>query len=173
MKKYVVFCAVAMLVAPLAIAQTEQIDASTVNSYTPDPLPAPGTFDLCFNVTVDSPDLEYMDRFEIDLPDGWTINTVTLPTLTGCSGADPGASGTDAGNVAYWQGSNYAPGGSGCGAWLNGTYDFCANVTEAAYAGPYDFPWTIWGDGYNAAPHSVSGTITGVVPVELMSFDVE
>jgi len=173
MKKYVVFCAVAMLVAPLAIAQTEQIDASTVNSFSPDPL-SPGTFDLCFNVTVDSPDAEYMDRFEIDLPDGWTINSVTPPVGTGCGSADPVTGGTDAGNVVYWQGANYVPvTGSGCGAWSNGTYDFCANVTEAAYAGPYDFPWTVYGDVWGAVPHSVSGTITGVVPVELMSFEIE
>ena len=174
MRKFVVVFAVAIMVAPFALAQTEQIDASTVNFFTPDPLPAPGApFDLCFNVTVDSPDLEYLDRFEIDLPDGWAINSVTLPPLNGCSGASPGAAGIDAGNVVYWQGSNYAPGGSGCGAWINGTYEFCANVTDPAYTGPYDFPWIIWGDGWAATPHSVSGTITGVVPVELMSFEIE
>ena len=175
MKKYVVLLAVVFLVVPFAAAQEEQIDASTVNSYTPDPLPAAGTaFDLCFNVTVDSPDFEYMDRFEVDLPDGWTINTVTPPTRTGCSTADPVTGGTDAGNVVYWQGANYVPvTGSGCGAWSNGTYDFCANVTEPTYAGPYDFPWAIAGDVYGSPPHSTSGTITGVVPVDLMSFDVE
>ena len=173
MKKYVVVFAVMILVAPFALAQTEQIDASTVNSFTPDPLPAPGTYDLCFNVTVDTPDAEYMDRFEIDLPDGWTINSVTQPAQNGCSSALPGVSDTDAGNLVYWQGSNYAPGGSGCGAWNNGTFDFCANVTEPSYTGPYDFVWTIWGDGWAAAPHSVSGDILGVVPVELMSFEIE
>jgi hypothetical protein len=173
MRKFVVVFAVAMMVAPFALAQTEQIDASTVNFFTPDPLPAPGTFDLCFNVTVDSPDAEYMDRFEVDLPDGWTINTVTPPARTGCGSADPVTGGTEAGNVVYWQGANYVPAGSGCGAWNNSTYDFCANVTMPSYTGPYDFPWTIWGDVWGAAPHSVSGTISGVVPVELMSFEIE
>ena len=172
MRKFVVVFAVAMMVAPFALAQTEQIDASTVNFFTPDPLPAPGApFDLCFNVTVSSPDLEYLDRFEVDLPDGWTINTVTPPPETGCSGGVGG--GTDPGNLVYWQGANYVPGGSGCGGWSNGTYDFCANVTMPSYTGPYDFPWIIWGDGYNAPPHSVSGTISGVVPVELMSLEIE
>jgi len=55
---------------------------------------------------------------------------------------------------------------------LNGTYDFCANVTEPSYTGPYDFPWTIFGDGWGSGTHSLSGTITGVVPVELMSFEI-
>ena len=31
----------------------------------------------------------------------------------------------------------------------------------------------IAGDVYESPPHSTSGTITGVVPVDLMSFDVE
>ncbi len=99
MKKTMCLVAV-MLMATFAGAQVEQIDASTVNFFTPDPLPAAGTaFDLCFDVTVDSPDTEYMDRFEVDLPDAWTVNSVTLPALTGCGSADPGVSGTDAGNV--------------------------------------------------------------------------
>jgi hypothetical protein len=172
MKQLLVLFAVVFMVAPFAAAQVEQIDASTVNSFSPDPL-ATGTFDLCINVTVSSPDLEYLDRFEIDLPDGWTVNTVTPPARTGCSTADPVAGGTDAGNVVYWQGASYAPGGSGCGAWLNGTYDFCVNVTEPVYSGPYNMPWLIIGDGWANPPHSVSGTLTNVVPVELMSFDVE
>jgi hypothetical protein len=167
-------CVIAlMLVAGFAGAQTEQIDASTVNSFTPDPLPAPGTFDICFNVTVDSPDLEYLDRFQVDLPDDWTINTVTPPARTGCSAADPVTGGTDAGNVVYWQGANYSPAGSGCGAWNNATYDFCANVTMASYTGPYDFDWGIFGDVWGDPPHSTSGTLSNVVPVELMSISVE
>jgi len=173
MRKVIIVIAVAMLCAPLAVAQGDQIDNSTVNSFSPDPLSAPGTFDICFNVTVDSPDLEYMDRFDVDLPDDWTINTVTPPAGTGCSSALPVEGGTEAGNLVYFQGANYMVGGSGCGAWDNGTYDFCANITMDPYNGPYMFNWNIWGDSWGEPPHSISGSITDVVPVELLEFDVE
>ena len=105
---------------------SEQIDGSTVNSVTPAAL-VPGTaVDLCLNVTVSSPDKEYMDRFDFNLPDNWTINSVADVAGTGCGRGH--TFGVEAGNVVYWQTNGYPP-QTGCGDWANGTYDFCANVT--------------------------------------------
>jgi subtilisin family serine protease len=140
-----------------------EIDNSTVNSVSPDLLPPAIPFDLCFNVTVDSPDLEYMDRFDVDLPDGWTVNSVAAtPSTTG----EITEEGVEAGNVVYWQ-DDECPPPTYYGAWWNGTYDFCANVTVPDCVGePWSFPWNIIGDGWGSAPHSVSGTAG---PVQCLS----
>ncbi len=127
-----------------------RIDGSTVNALTPSVLRTGVPLTLCFNVTVYSPDLEYMDRFEVDLPDSWTVNDVA-------SAGDDSLAGVNAGNVVYWQSLNY---GSGWGTWENGTYDFCATVTLPGCTGsPWSLPWTIFGDQYGSEPHSVNGVI--------------
>ena len=77
------------------------INASTVNSVSPGQLPAGMAVDVCFNVTVSSPDLEYLYRFDVDLPDTWTVNSVADVTGTGCGSGH--TRGTGAGNVIYWQ----------------------------------------------------------------------
>jgi PKD repeat protein len=137
-------------------AGISNISASTVNGVTPTLLP-PGTpFDLCFNITISSPDAEYLDRFDVNLPDGWTVNSLTDVPGTGCGYGH--TSGVEAGNVIYWQTNGYPP-PTGCGDWANGTYNFCANVTLPGCSGqPWSFPWNIIGDGYGSAPHSVAGT---------------
>ncbi|HOU13409.1 MAG TPA: S8 family serine peptidase [Anaerolineae bacterium] len=142
--------ALAAEMPPAGSAALMQIDGSTVNAIVPPSLRTGAPVDVCFNVTVRSPDLEYMDRFAVDLPDRWAVNAVTSA-----------GSGTEAGvqpkNVVYWQTIGYP---TTWGAWVNGTYDFCATVTLPDCAeSPWNLPWTITGDQFGAAPHTVSGTI--------------
>ena len=143
----------------------EQIDGSTVNSVTPAVL-VPGTaVDLCLNVTVSSPDKEYMDRFDFNLPDNWTINSVADLAGTGCGRGH--TFGVEAGNVVYWQTNGYPP-QTGCGDWANGTYDFCANVTVPDCSGaPWSLPWNVTGDGYGSPPHGASGVATAACTVQI------
>ena len=137
-------------VQPQDSAALTQIDGSTVNAVVPASLRTAIPVDVCFNVTVHSPDLEYMDRFAVDLPDPWIVDAVA-------SAGEGTEAGVALGNIVYWQTAGYP---TTWGAWVNGTYDFCATVTLPDCAGsPWDLPWTIIGDQYGAVPHEVSGTI--------------
>jgi hypothetical protein len=83
--------------APIGI---QNIGTSTLANVTPAGLPIGTAFDLCFTVFIQSPDQEYLDRFDVDLPDGWTINWIagnSNPLANGCSGALPPVPGVDAG----------------------------------------------------------------------------
>lgn len=131
-----------------------QINSSTVNYVSPTQVVPAIPISLCFNVTVDSPDEEYMDRFDVDLPDTWTATEVYTVPDAGCGYGT--IAGVEAGNVVYWQVD--APLPSNCGAWNVGTYDFCANITVPDCSGePWSFPWNILGDGWGDPPHNVSG----------------
>jgi len=134
------------------------ITGSTVNYVTPDFLPPGTAFDLCFNVTETSGDAEYLDRFDANLPDNWTVNYVIDVPGTGCGLGH--TYGTEAGNVINWT-TNGMP--SGCGDWYYGTYDFCANVTVPDCGGsPWGIDWNIIGDTWGSPPHSVAGTYSGL-----------
>jgi hypothetical protein len=138
-----------------------QIDDSVVNYVYPDHITAGTPFTICFHTTVSSPDLEYMDRLDVDLPDDWTINDVAIePKASGCPG------GTEAGweidNIVYWQTDQTIP--TGCGPWPNGEYDFCANVTAPNCSGsPWYLYWSIIGDYFGSGPHSTNG---GLNPIQ-------
>ncbi len=138
-------------------AGVDDIGSSTVNYIDPPTFsPAGVTTDLCFNITVESPDFEYLDGFDYDLPDDWTVNFVTDVAATSTCG-NGHVFGVDVGNQIYWY-TNGMP--SGCGDWTPGIYDFCANVTvPPACTIGWDLPWNIWGDNYGDPPHSVSGSI--------------
>jgi uncharacterized repeat protein (TIGR01451 family) len=134
----------------------ENIGDSTMNFIAPTFFPVDGvTTDLCFNVSITSPDLEYMDGFDFTLPADWTVNSVTDVPATGCT-FNTHSYGVNPGNVVFW----YTDGmPTGCGAWSDGNYNFCANVTvPAGCTAGWDLPWNIWGDTYGDPPHSVSGT---------------
>jgi hypothetical protein len=143
----------------------DSIAGSTVNYVAPALMPVGSAFDLCFNVTFQSNDLEYLDGFDVDLPDDWTVNYVIDTPCSECSSGH--TYGNLAGNVLYW----YTIGmPSEWGDWYPGTYDFCANVTVPACSEPWSFPWNITGDYYSAVPpHVVSGT-SG--PVECLTTGV-
>ena len=68
----------------------EDVTGSTLSAVTPATLTPGVTVNLCFTAHLVSPDFEYIDRFDVDLPDGWTIGTVaatafwrTLPPVAG------------------------------------------------------------------------------------------
>jgi hypothetical protein len=133
-----------------------EIGSSTVNFVWPGEVFGGGIHDLCFNVTVESPGLEYLDRFEVDLPDAWTVNEV-YPMAASSDCPTSSISGWEAANLIYWQ-TDVEELPSYCGAWFNGVYDFCTNVTVPSCTGsPWSLPWTIFGDGWEDPPHQVSG----------------
>jgi uncharacterized repeat protein (TIGR01451 family) len=142
-------------VGPAVGKSIENIGNSGVNFIDPTSFPPSGTTaDLCFNVHVESPDAEYMDGFDFDLPDDWTVNSVTDVEATGC--ANGHTYGVGAGNLVYWY-TNGMP--TGCGDWNYGDYDFCANVTvPAGCTLGWDLPWNYYGDTWGGEPHSTSGT---------------
>lgn len=159
-----------LIVPSLAWAQGDNIGNSALTGMTPDPIP-PGAVQVCFTVNVQSDDFEYMDRFDVDLPDHWIVDTIydSVPAASGCSGALPPVTGTDAGNVVYWQSAGSLP--TGCGAWNGGSapgidYTFCADVTVPDPRNePWSFDWNIIGDTFGNDPHSAAGT-WGPVPFD-------
>jgi hypothetical protein len=136
--------------------EARKIDSSTVNFVWPGEVFGGSIHDLCFNVTVESPGLEYLDRFEVDLPDAWTVNEV-YPVAASSDCHTTSISGWEAANLIYWQ-TDVEELPSYCGAWSNGVYDFCTNVTVPSCTGsPWSLPWTIFGDDWEDPPHQVSG----------------
>jgi hypothetical protein len=113
-------------------------------------------YDLCFDVTVVSNDLEYMDRFDVDLPDEWTVVSVYHEEPNGCS--VPTKEGVETGNIVYWQNNGEIP--SNCGPWY-GDVQFCARIdVPGCFGDPWTLPWNIIGDEYEGSsePHQVSGS---------------
>ena len=137
-----------------------QIDDSVVNYVFPDHIIASTPFTMCFHTTVNTPDSEYMDRLDVNLPDDWTVNSVELqPKASGCSGDTE--AGWEAGNVVYWQTDQEMP--TSCGPWNNGEYDFCANVTvPSCDSEPWYLNWSIIGDYFGAGPHSTNGSLNPI-----------
>ena len=158
---------IAILLGSLLVSQAAgpmpkiaQINYSLVNYVLPERIETSTPFDICFHTTVNSPDLEYMDRLDVDLPDDWTVNQVyVVPKSSICSGDTE--AGTETGNVIYWQSDQTMP--TGCGPWLNGTYEFCANVTVPSCTGePWFLSWNIFGDYYGNPPHSTNGSLNPI-----------
>jgi subtilisin-like proprotein convertase family protein len=133
------------------------VTGSTVNSVFPASVSPGTTQDICFSVTHVDTDYEYLDRFDVDLPDSWTVNSVTnTPDNNGCG--DGTTQGVSAGNVVYWQTVGTLP--TACGSWDDVTVSFCVNVTVPDCTGaPWTIPWNITGDGYGGAPHTLAGTV--------------
>jgi hypothetical protein len=150
----------------------ESVGSSTLANITPASIPIGTAFDLCFTVFVQSPDTEYMDHFDADLPDDWTVNSVapdSIPTANGCGAALPPVVGVNAGNVVFWQSTGYPP-QTGCGAWNGGSsgtnFDFCTKITSPNTNGaPWTLPWNYFGDSWGSAPHEVSGSYGPIGPV--------
>lgn len=149
-------------------AAPHSVGASAITAASPALLNPGVSTTLCFTANITSPDFEYTDRVDVDLPDAWAIGTVaanSVPVANGCSGALPPVSGTAAGNVVFWQSAGSPP--TGCGAWNGGSaganFQFCVAVTAPDCSGaPWNIPWNITGDGYGSAPHSASGTYSAL-----------
>ncbi len=130
------------------------------------------TFDLTFTMNFTSPDVEYVDYFEVTLPDGWTVNTVYPAVKTGCT-SQPTTQGVKDGRTVYWQHQNYFPGdGSLCGPWYR-VSTFVVNVTASTCPGDtFTFPWFAEGDWWGSAPHTASGVSPEVSCVAQLCQDV-
>jgi len=146
----------------------QNVGTSAITAASPAVLDTGVPTTLCFTANINSPDAEYTDRVDLDLPDGWTLGTVSSdssPSANGCTSARPPAFGTAAGNVVFWQSAGTLP--TSCGAW-NGSpagtdFQFCVEVTVPDCSGaPWDIPWNIAGDGWGAAPHSATGTHSSI-----------
>jgi hypothetical protein len=154
-----------LMASPAAWGQSENIGGATLTNLTPDPIAPDPAVRMCFTVNAISPDLEYMDRFDVDLPDNWIVLSVdpdSTPVAQGCASALPPVAGVEAGNVVYWQSTGYPP-VTGCGAWNGGTggtdFELCIDVEVPDCTGaPWSFPWNVIGDGWAAVPHTAAGT---------------
>jgi len=133
------------------------VSGSALTDVSPEPLPV-GTFGITFSVHFVSSDEEYMDRFDVTLPAGWTINSVGH--TAGDSFCPDTIEGHD-GQTIYWQRNAELP--SNCGAWVGGDYTFTANVTiPSCPAGGVSLDWNILGDYFILAdpPHTTSGSFS-------------
>ena len=160
-------------------ADIQNVASSGLQSITPTELPIGTAFDMCFTFLVQSPDAEYGDRVDVDLPDDWTVNSVaanSVPAANGCSMSLPPVSGTDGGNVVFWRSAGTLP--TGCGAWNGGSagvlFNFCANVTIPNTSGaPWSLPWNYIGDYWGSTPHYAWGTFGPVGPVNPLQLTPE
>lgn len=119
-------------------------------SISPGNVTAGETLDITFDVTLVSDDLDYMDRFDVELPAAWTINSIT-PN----SGNDEGEECPQDG-VAYISGQTliWEDGSPGdlCGPWPFGGL-FTANVTVNSCDGaPWSLPYHISSDEWSKTP---------------------
>ena len=152
--------------APRPQQAPDSVVGSSLTAVTPATLTPGSTTNVCFTAHIASPDLEYTDRFDVDLPDGWTIGAVaanSVPAANGCY--VPPVSGVAAGNVVYWQSPGTLP--TSCGSWNGGSagmdFNFCVDVTVPDCSGaPWNLPWNIIGDTWGSPPHSVSGAFSSV-----------
>ena len=156
--------AVCLFVMIFAIPCHADMTGSSVTSHAPQPV-ASNTFELVVEVTGESSDDEYIDRFTIQLPTQWTINQVVAPpanTEPICTGT--ALAGWTPANWVYWQKNTGFP--SNCGLWdtdpSNNVHQFIINVTVPDCSGtPWTLDWTIEGDEwpFSDPPHSTSGTL--------------
>jgi hypothetical protein len=98
----------------------------------------------------------------LDFPSGWTVACGTQDA-TDSSGYNVTLVCGAAGNQVTYDNGNLA----------EGTWGFCVTVTAPAGAPvPSPIQWSLGGDGYGDAPHSLSGQIS-MLPVELQSFSID
>jgi hypothetical protein len=114
------------------------------------------TVDLVFTVFNASSDYEWLTDVSLDFPAGMSVNSATA--FVGGSSPMPWNGETGDGALTTWHGvdsSNWGVihGGESASATLSVT--FAPSLT-----GSHDVAWTIQGDDYGSAPHSLSGTVT-------------
>ncbi len=153
------------------------VSGSSVTGVTPGAVAPGATLDVSFTVdfvNATGAGGEWMERFEITVPNNWTINSVDeTPGNTFCYpniGGDWG----NTGQVLHWSHLLFP---NVCGIYTPGVWTFTANVTVASCSAPMLLPWTIYGDTFaEGPPHNVSGSIqvacsatTGAMPVPALS----
>lgn len=134
-------------------AKSMTVSVELLNKYL-----AGTTMDLRFSLTLETPDLEYADYFELTFPEG----------ITPISGTDPIATPTELqggqipcdlnpidGQTISWGDNNNAYGGI-----EPGIHEFTVKVQiDDTVSVDYELDYNISGDEYGAAPHEYSGKI--------------
>lgn len=117
------------------------------------------TMTIDFTLTVASTDYEYVDGVSLTFPANMVPQTVgTSDPLATANGCGPTMALTPSGQTFIW-GQITTP--TGCGALVNGTYNFSVSVAiGAGVTGTQTIGYYIMGDGYGAAPHTMTGNVT-------------
>ncbi len=133
---------------------TNQTKAMAMSQFDCNSNYVPSTNGVVLNFYLDfsSPDYEYADYIELTFPTGFTVVSGTD------IGTTPVNTTTQTNSIIGW-GSTPA-GGSGYGDIVPGIFNFSVTVDVGAITGQQSISYSIIGDGYGAAPHSLSGTIT-------------
>jgi hypothetical protein len=105
-----------------------------------------------FSVSCVSNDNEWIEEVEIDFPTGVTVNSAT-GLSGGAGGTIPYAGSYGDGILAFWGGDGYMANGNVATTDVNITI-------PPSYAGDIILPWTIQGDEWGQAPHTISGELT-------------
>jgi hypothetical protein len=132
--------------------RSRSLDGSNV-VVSPTTLTPGTTVDFYFSMTNGSPDDEWVNGASLNFPSGLMVNSCTDFTISGRSLTWDGTTGDGA--SINWNGD-----------WWNVVYPgetavATINVTvDPSFTGDADVSYTLNGDGYGSAPHSVSGTVT-------------
>ncbi|MBD3368540.1 MAG: T9SS type A sorting domain-containing protein [Candidatus Eisenbacteria bacterium] len=132
--------------------RSRSVDGSTV-AVSPSTMTPGTTADFYFSLTNASPDDEWVNGATLNFPPGVTVNSCSDFQISGRALAWDGTTGD--GVTVTWSGD-----------WWNIVYPAeTATATisltiDGSFSGDADIGYTIQGDGYGSAPHSVSGTVT-------------
>lgn len=185
MRKFVVLSIIVVMMG-IGVAQARDLNGSSVtfDSYLQ---VAPDDLQLNFTATQVTTSAEWFDRVTIRLPNDWTITDLTSTDFDTNSGV-----GTSTADFAHAD----AP-CSGFGVNCGSGCTLVVHVNPNGVLSSQTLTWMIEGDTYNTTPDSVicsatdpcddydacyattgisaegADIVTGPVPVELQSFDVE
>jgi len=128
------------------IRELTNVEVTTTNEY------IPGENNLIeFTLSFTSPDLEFVDGFEMTFPRDVT------PQETGTTSVEELPVTSVADGTIIW---GDVSGGSGLGDLLPGTYNFTVSMdVGAGVSGPITIEFTLHGDEWGAPPHIIDGTV--------------
>ena len=186
MKKIMCMCVVLLLAASVCVAQTKDLNGSSVvlDSYT---FNSATDVDLFFTATQVTTVSECFDAVTINLPATWTIVSLTSGDFDMTSGVGTNSA------AFYYSGGPCSGFGINCGAGCALTVKINPN---GLFTPGVDATWMIEGEIWGGTPDSVVCSVSdpcvfnacyaalgqdqtgldiplGSVPVELMSFEIE
>lgn len=164
MSRYIRFAVVVMLLLVVAIpfARTNAELTNVTVGVAPSSVAYGATLDITFTVDFDTipNDQEFMERFDVTLPNQWAINSVTPSASDSTAWCAGGSTEGISGQVAYWQTTCGLGTWSGVWGMDDGPHDFIVNVTVGSCTGaPWTIPWNVNGDEYGNPPHDASGAV--------------